>query len=256
MDLWLLENVGDTTCKKDFFKQLYYIVVSRKNVKIKNRRFILFKKNSVKSKFSNFILWKQTSIMDQQNYFLDPSETESNEDHDYPDDSFICGICRDIYLDPHELIPCEHVFCETCLRRLNQARISNCPICRRQIRNTMPVENLRNQIMEAYPQHVQERAEAEQESNVYSLDLPPFTPGWMELIHTIFGMQFQIDLHLRLVLHFGFRELLSLLMVVLVDFFRLIMRIREENFHSIPIHMAAFFMKILVYIVVFFFLQE
>ena len=123
--------------------------------------------------------------MDQQNYFVDPSETESNEDHDYPDDSFICGICRDIYLDPHELIPCEHVFCETCLRRLNQARISNCPICRRQIRNTMPVENLRNQIMEAYPQHVQERAEAEQESNVYSLDLPPHTPGsgWREFIH-------------------------------------------------------------------------
>ena len=209
--------------------------------------------------------------MDQQNYSLaDLSDSQSNqgsnEDEDLSDtqsnqglnedevpDDLMCGICRDIYLDPQELIPCEHVFCETCLRRLNQARIYNCPICRRQIMNTLPVEDLRNQIMERYPQHVQERAEAEQQSNSYSLDL---LPRWMELIRTIFGMQFQIDLHLRLVLHFGFRELLSLLMVVLTDFFRLIMRIREENFHSIPTHMAAFFMKILVYIVVFFFLHE
>ena len=72
--------------------------------------------------------------MDQQNYLLaDRSDTQSNqgssnEEEDLPDE-FICGICRDIYLDPRKLIPCHHVFCETCLRRLNQAQISKCPIC-------------------------------------------------------------------------------------------------------------------------------
>ena len=101
--------------------------------------------------------------MDNQNNTMD----ESNENEDW-----ICGICRHIYLDPHQLVPCEHVFCETCLRRLNQANIPNCPICRRQIQDTMLVEDLRNQIIETYPQHVQERAEFEQQSNVYSLDLP------------------------------------------------------------------------------------
>ena len=115
------------------------------------------------------------------------SNQESNEDEDFPQD-LICGICQDLYLDPRELVPCEHVFCETCLRRLNKARISNCPYCRRQITGTLPVEDLRNQIMETYCQQVQERAEAEQQSNVYSLDLPPTPPhempGPLEMITT------------------------------------------------------------------------
>ena len=114
------------------------------------------------------------------------SNQESNEDEEFPQD-LICGICQDLYLDPRELVPCEHVFCETCLRRLNKARISNCPYCRRQITDTSPVEDLRNQIMERYAQQVLERAEAEQ-SNVYSLDLPPTPPhempGLLEMITT------------------------------------------------------------------------
>ena len=34
-------------------------------------------------------------IMDQQNYFLDLSETQSNDSDDYPYD-LLCGICRDM----------------------------------------------------------------------------------------------------------------------------------------------------------------
>ena len=200
--------------------------------------------------------------MDQQNYFLaDRPDTHSNqgsssEDEDLPGDEFICGICRDLYLDPRKLIPCHHIFCETCLRRLNQAQISNCPICRGQIMDTLPEEDLRNQIMETYPQYVQDRAEAEQQSNVYSLDLPTYTPpSWMELFHTIFDMRFQINLNLGLVLRFGLREVLLLLMMVLMEIFRLIVRIREDNWHSIPNHMAMFFTKILMLIATLFFFR-
>ena len=116
--------------------------------------------------------------------------------------------------------------------------------------NTLPEEDLRNQIMETYPQYVQERAEAEQQSNVYSLDLPTYAPpsSWMEFIHTIFGMGFQIDLDLRLVLHFRLRDVLLWLMIVLEEIFRFIMRIREDNLHSIPNHMAMFFTRILMLI--------
>ena len=178
---------------------------------------------------------------------MDLSDTQSNEDEDFLE----CGICRNI---DGELNPCEHVFCETCLRRLNQAGMSNCPICRRQIQNTMPVEDLRNQIMETY--RGRERAESEQQSNVYSLDLPPHTPGWMELIQTIFGMEFQISLDLSLVLHFGLSDILHLLMVFLTEFFRVIVRIREENFHSIPTIMAVFFVRILAITFAIFFLPN
>ena len=46
-------------------------------------------------------------------------EHESNENNDeYPED-LKCGICQDLYLNPLELIPCNHIFCQTCFTRLN-----------------------------------------------------------------------------------------------------------------------------------------
>ena len=73
--------------------------------------------------------------MDQQNYSLaDLSDSQSNqgsnEDEDLSDtqsnqglnedevpDDLMCGICRDLYLDPLEFIPCYHIFCQTCVTR-------------------------------------------------------------------------------------------------------------------------------------------
>ena len=95
-------------------------------------------------------------------------EHESNENNaDYPED-LMCGICQDLYLNPLELIPCNHIFCQTCVTRLNQARILNCPVCRSQIEDTIPIHNM---IRETYPRHIREREEQEQNSNAgYNMD--------------------------------------------------------------------------------------
>ena len=45
-----------------------------------------------------------------------------------------CPVCLDLLYRPHSLDPCRHIFCETCLRRLSQAQIVKCPICRAIIR--------------------------------------------------------------------------------------------------------------------------
>ena len=102
--------------------------------------------------------------MDIRNNTLDH---ESKENEDYPED-LICPICLDLYWDPVELIPCKHIFCDTCITRLNHSRISNCPICRGKIEDTMPIDNT---IRETYPNHIQEREDREQNSNAgYNMD--------------------------------------------------------------------------------------
>ena len=45
-----------------------------------------------------------------------------------------CAICLDLLFNPHLLDPCQHIFCEPCLRRLSGARITKCPMCRARIR--------------------------------------------------------------------------------------------------------------------------
>jgi len=36
-----------------------------------------------------------------------------------------CGVCRHVWLDPTELLPCKHIFCTACLERTG-----SCPVCR------------------------------------------------------------------------------------------------------------------------------
>ena len=86
-------------------------------------------------------------------------------------------------MDPQELIPCEHVFCESCLRRLNQARILDCPLCRRQIEGKIPIQN---SIRETYPRQIREREEQEQNSNAgYNMEqlAMPIDDNIINLLH-------------------------------------------------------------------------
>ena len=51
------------------------------------------------------------------------------------DPSLICPVCLDLLHDPFAAIPCKHVFCEPCLRRLGSKNPMNtlCPMCRQRI---------------------------------------------------------------------------------------------------------------------------
>ena len=56
-------------------------------------------------------------------------------------EEFICAICLDLYFEPTILDPCEHVFCGSCLGPLGN-RLSNCPICRQEIKKYVPALEL------------------------------------------------------------------------------------------------------------------
>lgn len=62
-------------------------------------------------------------------------EVQTIPEPNYPDE-FCCAICMDLYYRPHTCTPCNHVFCEACLRRLARERpsLTPCPYCRNIIR--------------------------------------------------------------------------------------------------------------------------
>uniref|UniRef100_A0A673BBJ0 RING-type domain-containing protein n=1 Tax=Sphaeramia orbicularis TaxID=375764 RepID=A0A673BBJ0_9TELE len=49
-----------------------------------------------------------------------------------------CAVCLDVYFSPYTCRPCDHVFCEPCLRTLAKNRHANtpCPLCRTLITHT------------------------------------------------------------------------------------------------------------------------
>lgn len=51
------------------------------------------------------------------------------------DASLICSVCLDLLFDPYVTVPCNHTFCETCLRRIGSKEPMNtqCPMCRQRI---------------------------------------------------------------------------------------------------------------------------
>ena len=62
--------------------------------------------------------------------FMQMEEQEANEPQNH---DLICAICLDIFYRPTTLYPCGHIFCDPCLRRLSNAQIVRCPICRTRI---------------------------------------------------------------------------------------------------------------------------
>jgi hypothetical protein len=46
------------------------------------------------------------------------------------DHSFLCPVCLDLLFEPHKVVPCQHLFCEPCLRRLGSKNPMNTSWCR------------------------------------------------------------------------------------------------------------------------------
>ncbi|KAK4210629.1 hypothetical protein QBC37DRAFT_447859 [Rhypophila decipiens] len=52
-----------------------------------------------------------------------------------------CSICQEIFVDPVETSPCEHNFCDGCLKRWLEAN-HTCPECRSPVTSAQPKRNL------------------------------------------------------------------------------------------------------------------
>ena len=123
---------------------------------------------------------------------------ESEEE--WPREENTCALCLDLLFEPTILDPCQHVFCQTCLRRLGNAHINNCPICRHEIQNCHPAMELHESLQDSYPEQYFNRQEIERNSNVYALPLPPtqtFFTNILELLQMQATVRFDMHLNIR-----------------------------------------------------------
>ncbi|XP_068105815.1 E3 ubiquitin-protein ligase RNF180 [Hyperolius riggenbachi] len=60
------------------------------------------------------------------------SDEEQEEGNITEKEGYTCAVCLDVYFNPYMCYPCQHVFCEPCLRTLARDNPSRtpCPLCR------------------------------------------------------------------------------------------------------------------------------
>ncbi|XP_072034703.1 uncharacterized protein [Amphiura filiformis] len=85
-----------------------------------------------------------------------------------------CSICLDVFYQPHSCVPCNHIFCEPCLRQLASVHhvVAPCPLCRTSIQTVVEHFELTAAIKKLFPTQVQRRREAERRTLHRSFPLP------------------------------------------------------------------------------------
>ena len=112
----------------------------------------------------------------------------------------ICPICLVLLHRPHSLDPCLHLFCDPCLRRLNEASFDTCPICRVLITDCHLDEELHNFIENQHQNVYIQRQQVEMISGIFNEPLPPTEDDSAEDSEYFFFSGFLFPL---LILYFG-----------------------------------------------------
>ena len=95
----------------------------------------------------------------------------------------ICPICLDLLHRPHSLQPCQHLFCDPCLRRLAGARILKCPVCRSPIKDCHLDQELHDSIEDQHQDVYIQREQDEMNSGIFNLPLPPVRRTVVEIVN-------------------------------------------------------------------------
>ncbi|XP_056274329.1 E3 ubiquitin-protein ligase RNF180 [Pseudoliparis swirei] len=80
--------------------------------------------------------WRHSQLQEsRQSSTGNPSSSSGSEDDDVSagdKEGYICAVCLDVYFSPYMCQPCNHIFCEPCLRTLakNSPTSTPCPLCR------------------------------------------------------------------------------------------------------------------------------
>ena len=116
-------------------------------------------------------------------------------------EDLLCPICLDLLHRPHRIQPCEHLFCEPCLRRLARARIHKCPLCRSPIKDCHLDQELHDSIEDQHQDEYIQRQQAEMNSGIFNLPLPPvrrtvgeFVNEWLEESLTPYVVELTIEI--------------------------------------------------------------
>ncbi|KAG7476298.1 hypothetical protein MATL_G00081360 [Megalops atlanticus] len=125
-----------------------------------------------------------------------------SEDEEVPEgerEGFTCAVCLDVYFSPHVCQPCQHVFCEPCLRTLAKNRPANtpCPLCRTLITHVVFHKELHHTAKTFFPKLYVTRKQSFQRAHCARWPLP----SCRKVFHFFSGFRRRAGLGRRPLLH-------------------------------------------------------
>ena len=136
-------------------------------------------------------------------------------------EELLCPICLDLLHRPHSLQPCQHLFCDPCLRRLAGARIHKCPVCRSPIKDCHLDQELHDSIEDQHQDVYIQREQDEMNSGIFNLPLPPVLPPVRRTFEDLFNefQEFQRYEQLLVILSLQIQIVPMALIIYLIAFF-------------------------------------
>ncbi|XP_040051160.2 uncharacterized protein rnf180a isoform X2 [Gasterosteus aculeatus] len=124
--------------------------------------------------------WRQSQLQEsRQSSTGNPSSSSSSssEDEDMSagdKERYICAVCLDVYFSPYMCQPCNHIFCEPCLRTLAKNSPTNtpCPLCRTIITHVFFQKELNQTARTFFPKEYLSRRQNFQKANCAKWPLP------------------------------------------------------------------------------------
>ncbi|CAB1320120.1 unnamed protein product [Coregonus sp. 'balchen'] len=120
--------------------------------------------------------WRQSQLQEtRQSSTGNPSSSSEEEDVSAGDrEGFICAVCLDVYFSPYMCHPCNHIFCEPCLRTLAKNSPTNtpCPLCRTTITHVFFQKELNHTARTFFPKEYLSRKQTFQKASCAKWPLP------------------------------------------------------------------------------------
>ncbi|XP_034728685.1 E3 ubiquitin-protein ligase RNF180 isoform X1 [Etheostoma cragini] len=122
--------------------------------------------------------WRQSQLQEsRQSSTGNPSSSSSEDDEDMSADDregYICAVCLDVYFSPYMCHPCNHIFCEPCLRTLAKNSPTNtpCPLCRTIITHVFFQKELNQTARTFFPKEYLSRKQNFQKASCAKWPLP------------------------------------------------------------------------------------
>ncbi|TMS03475.1 E3 ubiquitin-protein ligase RNF180 [Larimichthys crocea] len=125
--------------------------------------------------------WRQSQLQEsRQSSTGNPSSSSSSSSEDDEDmstgdrEGYICAVCLDVYFSPYMCHPCNHIFCEPCLRTLAKNSPTNtpCPLCRTIITHVFFQKELNQTARTFFPKEYLSRKQNFQKASCAKWPLP------------------------------------------------------------------------------------
>lgn len=122
--------------------------------------------------------WRQSQQQEsRQSSTGNPSSSSSEDDEALTTgdrEGYICAVCLDVYFSPYMCHPCNHIFCEPCLRTLAKNSPTNtpCPLCRTIITHVFFQKELNQTARTFFPKEYLSRKQNFQKASCAKWPLP------------------------------------------------------------------------------------